>query len=804
MASAKGHQVEPRTFFLNEHHELGLGERSGGGKLPDFAPIRWDTKGHRISESLKGVADAIRDSKDPLKEKRYFVVARPVEVIAKYKRDKKQNIVGRRHEKTEFGGEHGQVFDRLGLDLLQVTEDGRAVVHAERERIDQLIHRSSTLGSLGRREQSRWATIDGFDAVPPQLRVDSDWLRSLHQQKPAPIIIELQPVLTRVEADTVIRAIAAMLDQRPDERLTGSGTDFSGRYWFRGMATQPSVRLLAKDFQSVQAIHPPLYSVAASGKGRSRTEPRSTVTASLPPNPADLPCVAVVDLGVPQNHRQLAAYRRGQFVPPDAPNPPIGKHGSFVASRVVFGDLPVDGDISGIERRCSFVDAMVGEHPKLTSVVGSTNRVDDKLVVPAIQGVIGAFGDVRVFNLSFGETKPLDAFHGVHQNEKRILMRELDNLVFSTDIVVVVAAGNSPVGQVPLTPYPDHHSDPSWRLGPMASGFNTLVCGAYVLPVSAGGLVQSVGWPSPFSRVGPGVCDAPVPSFGAPGGNTNAQYGYSPGLGVCGFSDTGLCEDIPGTSHAAPLLAREVAFAIEDLQPYCIGGARPFGVLVRAFLALTAKRPSTDARIGDLAKLTLGYGHARSGRLRIPVQKSAVLLWQGIINSTKDVVRVQLPIPRTWVNTATKPTLRLVVCYDPPVNESNYASWACRKVAPVLRLGPDSKHKGIRAINNSHPSYPIIDRRYALEEHKPGSERAAESDLWLLEFSYTEEFAYAPGGDVDPQQRVAFAAELFDDAANPLDPQPAMQALPEAESMVRLSVQPAEVRSPLIVRSRTR
>jgi hypothetical protein len=790
--------IQPRTFFLNETHELSPVESGGGGKIPDYVGISWAAKAQRISKSIGQVLQAVRLSNDPLKDERYFVVAQPVTELEKRSKDKKKAPQGTFKEPTLFGDTHGKVFDRLGLDLLQVTSDGRAVVHGDKEKVEQLYQRSASLGSLGEREQNRWVTIDSFEMIPLHLRVDADWLKSLKQHQPSDIVIELQPVLTRVEADRVLRAIADLLTQQEGEKLTGSGTDFSGRYWFRGKATQRSVRLVAKDFFSVQAIHSPLYSIAAAKV--SATPQRAAGRAAAPIVPADaksLPCVAVVDLGVPADHKQLAHYRRGQFVPQDAPRPPVGDHGAFVASRVVFGECQSHDDLTNCVGRCSFYDAMVGDYPDNT---GLANRVNDKIVMDAIRGVRGAAPDVRVFNLSFGDARPLNAFPDVERREKRLLLQDLDNFIFATDAIIVVAAGNSPPGVIPNPAYPDHHADPQWALGPWACGFNTLVCGSFVSRISANGLVTTAGWPSPFSRVGPGLCESPVPSFCAEGGNTDGTYRYRNGLGVWGFSGTGLPEDRVGTSHAAPLLAREAAITLNALRQYCVSGTEPFGVTVRAFLTLTAQKTTADHQIVDLAKRTLGHGKASSTRIITAKGGSAVILWQGFIESPKDTVRVQLPIPLDWLSKAKAPILRLAVCYDPPVNESAQATWACRRVKAVLHLGPEATY--LRAPAGGHDTYPLFLREYKLGRFAPGNEKAAEGDLWLLELSYDEVFAYPPAMDFDPRQRVAFAAELIDDDEEPVDPQPAMQALPVAASMNRLSIQPTAVRNPVIVRTR--
>ena len=146
----------------------------------------------------------------------------------------------------------------------------------------------------------------------------------------------------------------------------------------------------------------------------------------------------------------------------------------------------------------------------------------------------------------------------------------------------------------------------------------SLVCGAFVSRLTAGGLVSEIGWPSPFSRIGPGLCEAPIPSFNAEGGNTDEGYGYSPDLGVWCFSRAGLPEDKIGTSFAAPLLAREAAWTLHHLREHCAPGTQPFAVTARAFLTLTATPPPEVDSIKELIERTLGYGKGHCTRLRCP------------------------------------------------------------------------------------------------------------------------------------------------------------------------------------------
>ena len=69
--------IKPRTFFLNEQHELPSEDKRGGGRSPQYEGIDWAAKGERLSRSLHLVKDAADRSRDPLTGRRYFVLAAP-------------------------------------------------------------------------------------------------------------------------------------------------------------------------------------------------------------------------------------------------------------------------------------------------------------------------------------------------------------------------------------------------------------------------------------------------------------------------------------------------------------------------------------------------------------------------------------------------------------------------------------------------------------------------------------------------------------------------------------------------------
>jgi hypothetical protein len=70
---------------------------------------------------------------------------------------------------------------------------------------------------------------------------------------------------------------------------------------------------------------------------------------------------------------------------------------------------------------------------------------------------------------------------------------------------------------------------------------------------------------------------------------------------------------------------------------------------------------------------------------------------------------------------------------------------------------------------------------------KARAKKIVQGDFWVLEFSYTEIAAYAAGHNVPQSQRVALAAEIWDEGESPVEPHSFVQRLPVASSLLRLS-----------------
>ena len=134
---AEPNSPTPITFYLNEQHELSRGEKESGGRVPQYHGIDWATKGHQISSALESVKSEIRASKDPLRDSHYFVLAKPVAEVQKKSKNKKLAPDGIVTGPVRFDERESRVFRRLGIDLVEVTESGDAIVHIRPERLER-------------------------------------------------------------------------------------------------------------------------------------------------------------------------------------------------------------------------------------------------------------------------------------------------------------------------------------------------------------------------------------------------------------------------------------------------------------------------------------------------------------------------------------------------------------------------------------------------------------------------------------------------------------------------------------------
>ena len=773
---------KPRHFFLNERHELPP-EKSGGGRQQPFLDVDWQRKTERLTESFERIERRAAASTDPSTRGRLYIIAESAEHVTKAS-TAKDAVDGRITQKVSFAGKESKAFDRLGLQLIDVFPNGTATVHALPEQIARMRADLANLPQENHRQQGQWVNIESFDWVPPGVKFDESWLSEIGT-RPDAAHIKLQPFLTAFDTDAVIRAIEQTLRRFPGNELRGKESGYRGRFWLRATLSAACVRALAEEFAAIQAIHPPIFAELSSPSGTPARVSQLELPAPIAASTA-LPCVGVVDTAVPDLHRLLSGLRRGIVLAPQCENSANDDHGSSVASRVVFGDLDFNANSNTLPQpTCSFFEVRAADKSSNANKI----LIRAESVAAAVSNVINSAPDVRVFNLSFDSERSLDALRETapsYFRQVRKVMEDFDNLSFDEDTLLVIAAGNVKPGNIPNPEgrYPRHFTDERWQLHSYSRCFNALTCGGTNPRLTSVGLADVESAPSPFSRLGPGLARSRKPDFCAPAGNTNENYERQSGLGVWAVSAFAEAMEVFGTSHAAPLLAREAAFVLAELRRFCPPEIRPYVCTAKAILALTADDVAArlPSEYHEVSGRALGNGRASAERLRQPHPDSALVFWQGFAERAGDKLRVRIPIPEAWLDAAAAPQLRICIAWDTPVN-SAVESWACRDVS--LTLCATEEADGASGSRRKSAGYPLYFRTWDLR--KAAGETPPTDDFWIVEMSYEQIAAYAAGHLPTPLQRIAFAAELRDIGETPQSPQSFIQQIPASHEMTRFS-----------------
>jgi len=449
------------------------------------------------------------------------------------------------------------------------------------------------------------------------------------------------------------------------------------------------------------------------------------------PLPEGSPVVALLD-GLPiENHALL----EGRIVVDDpegwsASYPVIDRdHGTAMASLIVHGDLGADDDALP-----SPVYVRPVTKPKLVGFDGSKMELipDDQLAVDSIHQAVRRICDpeagqvaesVRVINLSLGDSAY--PFHGFLSPWARLL----DWLASKYGVVFVVSAGNyRNVVELAATREEARAMSPSdlqsATLSAVANssrhrgilapgeGINILTVGAsnsdaseVAPPDDVQELIQDPLLPAPYSRLGLGCRRAIKPDLLAPGGK--GWYRESPGSdGRARFALThgrrgaGLQHACPGraatatshtgrtvgTSNAAAICSRNLAFAYDALRPLLddlpsdriLHGHE--ALLLRALVVHTADwndalgdiGPILDGlvdprRVRDHMARFVGHGVLRPDRMMACTDQRATVLGLAALEDG-EAHQYRLPIPPGLGTYVGAKRLTVTLAWFSPIN----------------------------------------------------------------------------------------------------------------------------------------
>ena len=393
------------------------------------------------------------------------------------------------------------------------------------------------------------------------------------------------------------------------------------------------------------------------------------------------PIVGLVDSGVASAHPLISAG----LVTTDALSSGIedgedrNGHGTMVAGLLMYGRI--DRAISlGLPMRplCRVVSAAVlNAEGKFSTEDLWESDVSRAIAWCADQGA-------RIINLSIGDSRaPL-------LSERQTPVAAIvDQLIRRRDLIVFISAGNSrpadylaEVSVDALNDYPTQLlDDPNSRvLDPGTSSLSLTVGGITESEAATGMASREVasrrpfgkpGWPSPITRVGPGLSGAVKPELVELAGTLGLESGTivsnDAELGVISTLSKGpkLLGFRPGTSFAAPLAAR-VAAGIRSRFPDFSGE------LVRALVLLSSVPTEFEGELtaetkaaAEAATLNLiGFGRPSMARAIESTDHRATLISDSSI-SINGVHVYEIPIPTSFFQSGGVRGIDVALAFSP-------------------------------------------------------------------------------------------------------------------------------------------
>ena len=598
-----------------------------------------------------------------------------------------------------------QKIENLGFELLTFSTHNDSIATAKidkgkfREFEARLENYVSSDDHVGK---SYFAPIESISSIPAESKIEPEI--DFESEAQIEIIINLYSIISPKELLAISNTIEADLRE--------FGNNISKRIFKNGITSfhceiaPTHLTKIVSDFSTIKEIR----------LCQTFTIPQAVLADPLPldlniSSVQSSSTICIVDSGIfPNNILKNLIKDQIVYTSPSAVDCEFN-HGTFVASRCVFGD---DVDVclatKSLNPYCNVLDISVFGVNSLNQIIGPS----DFLLRSAIEDTVLKFKDqIKVYNLSLGVPIAI-------QNSKfSDLAKLLDYLAKEYKVLFVVAAGNI---KTLLGDYPSaHFSNPNSRIGSPAESLLSLTVGSVVKHTVATCLSEP-GFISPFSRKGPGADNGVKPEVVAHGGNLISPYAQIPRVSTYGISKSGtnLSADV-GTSFSAPLIS-QYAQRLFDFYP----NADPN--LVKALLChFTDARSKPDELIDENIHY-VGFGEPNIERaLRSSAHNSAYIYEGQLDQDNYQFITFHIPNSFTSENSESKLRVKVTITYDPPVNPDNDKEYSESRISAALFKKIDGGMKEITLTEEKYnlPWNPVI-------QFEKSFSRAYLSGAWQL------------------------------------------------------------------------
>ncbi|MCA6445017.1 MAG: S8 family peptidase [Bacteroidetes bacterium] len=568
-------------------------------------------------------------------------------------------------------------IEQLGFEFLSYSPNNISLATAKIEKskylefevkLDTYIHTEDAVG------KTYFAPIENISSISPESKIDENI--NFEKSQEVDILINLYNALSAKE----ILAISATIT----DELKKYSQSIRQKYFQNGINSihckiqSKHIPKIISEFSTIKEIKLSQFFFV----------PQSTPVQSIPSDvkvnpPVSSSIICIVDSGVNNTNGIMNGIVNSKFIYlPSSAIAPCYDHGTFVASRCVFGD-EIEQGVVGKELTpyCSIADLTVFGLDVTGKLIGPSD-FDLKIAIEEI--VTANHSTIKVYNLSLGAPIPVKDF------EFSDISKLLDFLSKKYKVLFVISAGNinSLLGSFPA----DHFASPLSRIGPPAESLLGLTVGSIAKHTNTSALSQ-LNFVSAFSRKGPGVDLGIKPEVVAHGGNVLKPYDFSTRIAAHGISKDGksLCCNV-GTSHSAPLIS-QYAQRLFDIYPK----ANPN--LVKALLCHFSDTRYIHEEISDNPEYYVGFGEPLISHAIESHNNNAAFIFEGQLDQDNyQFISFHIPSSLASANPQTSLRIKITITYDPPVNPDNDLEYSESRITASL-FKPT--HDGKATINIS-------------------------------------------------------------------------------------------------------
>jgi len=383
---------------------------------------------------------------------------------------------------------------------------------------------------------------------------------------------------------------------------------------------------------------------------------------SVPQVDEHAPIVGLLDSGVSEDVNGLSQWVAGRD---DEDVPMVDRdysHGTFIAGLLTAGRDLNDGFDGIPKERCRVFDAIV--MPK--------SGTDERFLLASIKRVVRAHPEIRAWNLSANLRDRACCLESYST-----FAMALDELMEQQRCVIVCSAGN----------YGNLRTVPPWqptvdddRISPPAENILGLAVGS-VSHIESKSSVGKAGYPSPFTRRGPGSGYVQKPDVCHYGGNCDAS-GNPANVGVKSFYVDGrICYGC-GTSYSAPLVTILMAHLLDNTEVRCN--------LAKGLLIHSAVR--NTPRITPTNFCYMGYGIPGSldGIVNCEEWSSTLIFETTLRYNARRYDHAYFPLPSCLVeNGRFTGEITMTLVYDPLLDPNDGAEYCRTNVKASIGVRQD-------------------------------------------------------------------------------------------------------------------